>query len=448
MVPLAVGAADRIPISALRAVFYPPLTNIYVSFSGGVGESAADPANYRLIAADGTRIPATRVGGFNQSHTNMPIFWDGLPLPGNFKSIEVANIADVYDPPTTMSPNPAQLPIERYVLFGRPEEGTPLAEDVQLSAHPSSAGTPMGLNTSITVDSDPDFPTAMSQALIRFPLPNGADRSPIPVGATITEARLELAPTLNGVGVPSEYSLHSMRIPWVETNATWNSFVNGVATNNVEASATPDIVFSPVAAVPPVVSVPVTARVLDWLRGSTPNHGWLIQPRTPFALHFYSAQYVPNEQRAVVLGYSEFPSATLGHARGHKLDRHAWRTAKSCKRGSDWYGSIFPTLSPAAMRLRLLRPCGARRRLAGANAKNACALRLVATAWALFRKCSAAEYDFCVAERKRPIRYIETDEICLQIIRKERHMDGRACGPECRPCLSDGFHARRNIAKT
>jgi hypothetical protein len=121
-----------------------------------------------------------------------------------------------------------------------------------------------------------------------------------------------LAPTLNGVGVPSEYSLHSMRIPWVETNATWNSFVNGVATNNVEASATPDIVFSPVAAVPPVVSVPVTARVLDWLRGSTPNHGWLIQPRTPFALHFYSAQYVPSLRPSLKVLYVLPPDLQIG----------------------------------------------------------------------------------------------------------------------------------------
>jgi hypothetical protein len=74
------------------------------------------------------------------------------------------------------------------------------------------------------------------------------------------------------------------------------------------------VIFSPVAAVPPVVSVPVTARVLDWLRGSTPNHGWLIQPHTPFALHFYSAQYVPSLRPRLTVFYVARPELQIERA--------------------------------------------------------------------------------------------------------------------------------------
>jgi hypothetical protein len=311
MTAFAARAVDRSPISVIRATFYQPLTNINVSFSGAVGASAAERANYRLIARDGTRIPATRVGNVGASSTNMPVYWDGLALPGNFKSIEVADVTDVYDPPGTISPNPARLPIERYVVFGSPEDGTPIAEDVELRAHPSYADTPMGLNITIHVDADPDYPTAMRQALLRFPLPTGGDLAPIPAGVMIAKARLVLLPTMDGVGVPSEYSLHRMLVPWNETNATWNSMVNGVATNNVEAVALPDLVFTPMVTVPSALNVPVTAQVLDWMRGRTPNYGWLLQPRTVFQLQFYSAQYVPSLRPKLIVFYVAPPDLQI-----------------------------------------------------------------------------------------------------------------------------------------
>ena len=57
--------------------------------------------------------------------------------------------------------------------------------------------------------------------------------------------------------------------------------------------------------------MPVTARVLEWLRGGTPNYGWLIQPRTRIGLHFYSAQYVPSLRPSLRVSYVLLPELQI-----------------------------------------------------------------------------------------------------------------------------------------
>lgn len=130
--------------------------------------------------------------------------------------------------------------------------------------------TPYSTTSPIKVDTAYD--TLPSHGLLRFDNIIGSAPGQIPQGAIVSSAILRLRSTDNGHGG----KLHAMLVDWSDT-ATWNSLVNGIQANDVEAKSTVD------------ASIPsnskdtdndfnVTARVQAWVNGTLPNRGWAVLP--------------------------------------------------------------------------------------------------------------------------------------------------------------------------
>jgi hypothetical protein len=118
--------------------------------------------------------------------------------------------------------------------------------------------------------------------LVRFDNIIGTAANQIPPGSQVHAAILELASTGNN-HMGHGGSFHVMLQPWQDTS-TWNSLVNGVSADGVEAvvdnSAT-----AGTAALTPLISggyheFEMTADVQSWVSGTRPNYGWVALPWT------------------------------------------------------------------------------------------------------------------------------------------------------------------------
>lgn len=140
-------------------------------------------------------------------------------------------------------------------------------------------------STELTVDSDtPGGSGKPAQALIRFDNLFGSDSSQIPAGATIVSAHLVLQTTDAGGGA----NLYRMLTAFTGAS-TWNSTVNGVQANGVEASASPEAVLTAAQLGIGEISIDVTASVAAWAAGAS-NLGWLFDPTSTNGWGFSSSE--------------------------------------------------------------------------------------------------------------------------------------------------------------
>ena len=120
------------------------------------------------------------------------------------------------------------------------------------------------------------------QGLIRFDdmFGNGADQ--IPMGSTIFGGFLTL--NVQNPSSGADVRFFQMNQDWEQVNATWldpqgnagSSILNGVTPDDVEASATPDMVV-PDAGRVGQVEIPLNVDTLQsWANGSSDNFGWSI----------------------------------------------------------------------------------------------------------------------------------------------------------------------------
>ncbi|MEO8683834.1 MAG: Ig-like domain-containing protein, partial [Devosia sp.] len=116
------------------------------------------------------------------------------------------------------------------------------------------------------------------QVLLRFDNLFGG----LPPGAQIVSATLTLQTTNAGNGA----SLHRMLSSW-SGSSTWNSTVNGVQADGVEAVATADVVTGATSV--GVSQFNVTNSVQSWLAGQA-NNGWVFLSQGTNGWDFYSAQ--------------------------------------------------------------------------------------------------------------------------------------------------------------
>ena len=129
------------------------------------------------------------------------------------------------------------------------------------------------------LDVDDDTPAGTggdTQSLLRFDGLFSNAGGPIPLGSTITAATLTFQVTNAGSGM----RLHRMAAAWSDA-ATWNSLVNGIQGDGVEALAAADVTLGAGngnANIPAgALNVDVTASLLAWSAGS-PNRGWALLP--------------------------------------------------------------------------------------------------------------------------------------------------------------------------
>lgn len=120
-----------------------------------------------------------------------------------------------------------------------------------------------------------------SQALLQFDI-FGTEPGQIPVGSTITSARLVVETNPNTSNSPGDgATLHRMVIPWDAETATWNTFgVSGVVANGSQAAATFESQIGTASGAGSTgtgfLSFSVLPDVLAWNAGET-NNGWLLQ---------------------------------------------------------------------------------------------------------------------------------------------------------------------------
>jgi hypothetical protein len=117
--------------------------------------------------------------------------------------------------------------------------------------------------------------------LIRFDQIIGTGPNQIPPNARIDAAMLDLASVVgNATGDGGQF--FALLKPWEDTTSTWNSWVNGIQADGVEAAKTPTVAAGSARLEPNAQagfnSFEVTSDVQAWVNGARPNYGWAILP--------------------------------------------------------------------------------------------------------------------------------------------------------------------------
>ncbi len=149
-------------------------------------------------------------------------------------------------------------------------------DTVLLQADP---GTPQEFAVGMFVDA-PDAGNE-NQVLMWFDNIIGNGNGQIPVGSQVHSAQLVLASTINNAQGDGG-SFHAMLKPWYTWEATWDSFVDGIQTDGIEAAATYNAQAGVPARYPNVQagfnSFDVTVDVQAWVSQTLPNYGWAFLP--------------------------------------------------------------------------------------------------------------------------------------------------------------------------
>ena len=125
----------------------------------------------------------------------------------------------------------------------------------------------------VAVDLDDGAGDATTQGLIRFDDIFGVGAGQIPVGATINSAELTVYVTNVSNGA-AQVTLHSMLMDWNEAS-TWDSTVNGVSTDDVEASSAIDSTLASPDNLGSQTFTGLAAVLQAWSDGAA-NYGWVI----------------------------------------------------------------------------------------------------------------------------------------------------------------------------
>jgi hypothetical protein len=132
---------------------------------------------------------------------------------------------------------------------------------------------------SVDLDTGAAAGNQVGQALVRFDNLFGAGVNQVPTNAIIHSAKVLLhTPAItNTIDYDSNdtFRMHRMIIDWSDT-ATWNSLVNGVSNNDVEAANAPTF-----SGLPDVDGAPTIFDVtsdIELFQSGTLNRGWLIRP--------------------------------------------------------------------------------------------------------------------------------------------------------------------------
>ncbi len=118
------------------------------------------------------------------------------------------------------------------------------------------------------------------QILLQFADIIGANPGQIPPHAQIHAAILDLSCSIgNAMGDGGMF--HAMLKPWVHTD-TWNTMVDGITADGVEAAMTPTAIAGNATLAPNVQagiqSFEMTPDVQAWVNGTLANNGWVLLP--------------------------------------------------------------------------------------------------------------------------------------------------------------------------
>lgn len=139
----------------------------------------------------------------------------------------------------------------------------------------ASAVTSMYVDAGVTSTTDPE------QILLRFDNILGLATNQVPPGARVEVAVLDLASVVgNASGAGG--NIHALLQPWQDTNSTWESWLEGIQADGLEAALTPTVMLGN-ASLTPIVqggfhSLDVASDVQAWVSGTRTNYGWVGLP--------------------------------------------------------------------------------------------------------------------------------------------------------------------------
>ena len=146
----------------------------------------------------------------------------------------------------------------------------------------SAPDTDNSASTASLVDYKDAAATNTSQVLIRFDDIIGSSSGRVPAGALVHSAILSIASTTsNAQGDGGKF--HAMKQAWTSA-ATWNSLVDGVSPDDVEAYSASNTQAGNASLTPNAEAgfntFDVTVDVQAWVQGTVANNGWAILPWT------------------------------------------------------------------------------------------------------------------------------------------------------------------------
>jgi hypothetical protein len=160
--------------------------------------------------------------------------------------------------------------------FRQGVEGFQSAADTRLREVEPDNNTNAWSVTSLFLDGAVSFSTDPEHVLLQFGNIIGTGASQVPPGARVHAAFLDLACVINNA--PGQGGqMFALLQPWTDTNSTWNTWVNGIQTDGIEAASRPTAqVGSPTQtswAQGGFLSFEMTPDVQAWANG-TANNGW------------------------------------------------------------------------------------------------------------------------------------------------------------------------------
>lgn len=148
------------------------------------------------------------------------------------------------------------------------------------------------LNSNPQVSVDENNGGAESQVLMRFDGIFGDGENQIPLGASITSARLEVGAFDQGDTV----HLHRMLVPFGKA-PTWNKMISGVSADDLESlRVTETFTFGKISAASSAVHFEVTETLQAWSNGAK-NHGWVFISTGGNGWDFYASDFDKVAQR-------------------------------------------------------------------------------------------------------------------------------------------------------
>jgi hypothetical protein len=179
-------------------------------------------------------------------------------------------------------------PEVKTVAFCQGQDGYSETVDTEIWA---LAGNTL-LDKNPNASSDANNDGGESQVLLRFDGIIGQQTKQVPPFSRIKSAKLYVSAFDQGTTV----NLHRMLIPFSKT-ATWNSLVDGVSADGLEASRHKDsFTFGKIAANTSVVVFDVTDTVQRWV-GGAPNFGWVFLNTGGNGWDFYTSDFEDIKQR-------------------------------------------------------------------------------------------------------------------------------------------------------
>ena len=147
------------------------------------------------------------------------------------------------------------------------------------SSSGDSRGRNFGALDFMSIDGDDGSPGSKpNQGLIRFDNVFGSGAGQIKASDTIVSATL----SLEVFDVGSGMTVHDLLVDWSQGTVTWNSLVNGIQLNNVEASSTALASFgannSSGNVAVGTLNIDVTSSLQGMQAGTLPGFGWALMP--------------------------------------------------------------------------------------------------------------------------------------------------------------------------